>query len=390
VGPLSTVVNLDRSGNPEVVTGSTAYRADGQVYWNNGLSDGFVAVGNFDTDDFPEIVVVAEGTIRVQNHDGTVLWGPNLLPGAGRGGPPTVADFDGDDQPEIGVADQDTYDMFETDGSLRWSQPTQDHSSSATGSSVFDFEADGYDEVVYNDETTLRIYDGETGSVLWSTPNSSFTGYEYPVIADVDNDANAEIVVSANDFSIPGFHGLRVFGDSADNWVRTRRIWNQHTYHIANVSERGAIPASEPEGWQLYNSFRQNELAPDEGLATAAPDLVAEDGGFHSESCAEPVILMVYVTNAGAIDVAPGVPVAFYLGDPRAGGTFIGIQVTRRVLKPGESERVFLEWSGAQTTGQDVYVRVDDQGNGVGLVNECGDDSNNLARIPNVHCQLPA
>ena len=29
--------------------------------------------------------------------------------------------------------------------------------------------------------------------------------------------------------------GIEVFKDSLDNWVSTRPVWNQHTYHITNV-----------------------------------------------------------------------------------------------------------------------------------------------------------
>ncbi len=385
VGPLSLVCNLDRSGHPEVVTGSTAYHHDGEVYWDNGLTDGFVAIGDFDTDDYPEIVVVSDGSIRLQEHDGTVAWGPNSLPGSGRGGPPTVADFDGDGQPEVGVADHDTYVLFETDGSIKWSQPTQDHSSSATGSSVFDFEEDGYAEVVYNDETTLRIYDGETGDVVYSGLNSSYTAYEYPVIADMDNDGNAEIIVCANDFIIGQHKGIRVFGDLEDNWVRTRRIWNQHTYHITNVDESGAIPASEAEGWLVYNSYRQNELPA--GQANLAPDLAGCEGSQITSGCPSRLILLAWIENRGAIDVPAGIPVAFYRGHPASGGTLLGIAYTTVPLRPGEAQRVPFAWTNPPV-GQTVtvYVIADDFGTGTGMVSECGDDSNNETAIPDVGC----
>ena len=384
VGPLSAVCNLDRQGGAEVVTGSTAYHADGTVYWHNDQPDGFVAVGNFDGDDFPEIVVVADGTVRLQEHDGTVVW-TSALPGSGRGGPPTVADFDNDGQPEIGVADHDTYVVFEGDGNVKWSQPTQDHSSSATGSSVFDFEDDGYAEVVYNDETTLRVYDGQTGQVLFAADNSSFTAYEYPVIADVDGDGNAEIVVAANDFALGGHRGLRVFGDVSDNWVRTRRIWNQHTYHIANVDEDGGIPATEPEGWLLYNSYRQNELASGEGQATSAPDVAASDPGAGLAGCPDYIVLWAWVGNRGAITMPAGVPVSFWDGDPAAGGVLLGVARTTEPLDPGRAQRVVFTWHQPGAGSHDIFVRADDDGSGQGLVAEC-EDGNNQVSLGAIGC----
>ncbi len=389
VGPLSAVADLDRDGKAEVITGCTAYRYDGQVSWSNGLADGFVAIGNFDADEFPEIVVVSNGAARVQNHDGSVLWGPVDLPGDGRGGPPTVADFDGDGLPEIGIADRDTYVVLDSDGSILWQAATQDHSSSATGSSVFDFEDDGFAEVVYNDETTLRVYDGSTGTVLFAAPNSSFTAYEYPVIADVDNDGNAEIIVSANDFvNTTGgelFHGIRVFSDAKDNWVRTRRVWNQHTYHITNISEAGHVPAAEAEGWLRYNSYRQNELGEGEGTATLAPDAAASGPAANLDGCPGRLLLSAWVENRGAQDLPANLPVAFYRGDPPQ--ALIGVARTSVALHPGQAQRLTLEWvnppRGAPVT---VLVVADDDGTGAGMVSECGDDSNNRVRLYPVSC----
>jgi hypothetical protein len=57
------------------------------------------------------------------------------------------------------------------------------------------------------------------------------------VIVDVDGDFKAEIVFPTNNDggSGPLDAGLEVWGDSLDNWVTTRPVWNQHTYHITNV-----------------------------------------------------------------------------------------------------------------------------------------------------------
>ena len=67
-------------GASEVVAGNTAYRADGTVYWRNtALGDGFNAVGNFDADPHPEIVLVANGGVLPEQ--------PRRLQGLGSGGP---------------------------------------------------------------------------------------------------------------------------------------------------------------------------------------------------------------------------------------------------------------------------------------------------------------
>jgi hypothetical protein len=80
----------------------------------------------------------------------------------------------------------------------------------------------------------------------------SYTQIEYPVVADIDNDGSAEIVVVSNGGEAP----VRVFHDSQDRWVPARRIWNQHAYHVTNVREDGTLPAVQPPSWQQLNTFR--------------------------------------------------------------------------------------------------------------------------------------
>jgi hypothetical protein len=51
---------------------------------------------------------------------------------------------------------------------------------------------------VYADECFLRVYEGDTGTVLYSAYRSSATWYESPLVADVDRDDSTEIVVNSN------------------------------------------------------------------------------------------------------------------------------------------------------------------------------------------------
>ncbi|MCC7333737.1 MAG: putative Ig domain-containing protein [Pirellulaceae bacterium] len=256
VGPLSIVADLDLDGVPEIIAGNTAYRSDGSLFWRADVPDGFPALGNFDDDTYPEIVIVSRGSVYLLEHDGSIEWGPRPIPEGGYGGAPTVADFDGDGLPEIGVAGASRYAVFETNGDIKFAVPTQDGTSNVTGSSVFDFDGDGRAEVVYADELALRIYDGETGVALYQFDRGSGTTYEYPLIVDVDGDGKTEIVVVANNFLFGNRTGIFVLGN--DSWVSTRKIWNQHTYHITNINDDGSIPRQEVNSWQVYNNYRRN------------------------------------------------------------------------------------------------------------------------------------
>jgi RHS repeat-associated protein len=277
--PLASDIDLD--GFTDIVVGNTVYSHDGQIKVQANLTDGFNAVGNFDADPQAEIVLVGSGSVWLLEHDGRLTWGPVAIPGGGHGGPPTIADFDGDGEPEIGVAGATRYAVFETDGSVKWQAVTQDGSSNVTGSSVFDFEGDGSAEVVYRDELKLRVYRGSDGTVLFETPMSSCTWYEYPLVADVDADGHAEIVVGANTNCGLGVQrGIHVFGDRDNRWVPTRKIWNQHSYHITNVNEDGTIPAVEAVNWLIpgLNNFRLNTFSPGDAAVTDRFTYKASDG----------------------------------------------------------------------------------------------------------------
>ena len=378
-GPLSLVADLDLDGTPEILAGNTAYRANGTIDWQQPLRDGYPAVANFDADPYPEIVHVTDGDVRLLNHDGTVVWGPIVIPGGGEGGPPTIADFDGDGQPEIGVAGAVRYVVFEGDGSIKWTSVTQDSSSNVTGSSVFDFDGDGSAEVVYRDELYMRIYRGIDGTILYQVPMSSCTWFEYPVVADVDADGNAEIVAVANQNC--GFgdqQGVTVVGDANDNWVSTRPLWNQHTYHITNINDDGTIPTVEPNNWltppgKPYNNYRQNLLTNDLP-STSAPDLTSAFIACASSSAG--AWLTARIGNAGSVIAGAGIPVSFYRGDPRTGGTLLGTVHTTRGLPPGAYEEVALPVPPDFDFSAPVFVVADDAGGLSGTQNECDEDNN--------------
>ena len=379
---FTTAADMDNDGLLEVVGGNLAYRQDGSVYFNHSADwrDGFPAIADLDLDGDPEIVVVQSaftrsGTyqgdhfIRALNGDGTPLWGPFDINGTmaapadvtagtvGGGGPPTVANLDDDPQPEIALAGGYSYVVFNHDGTLLWERSTRDRSSRKTGSSVFDFDGDGRAEAVYNDEHWLRVYDGATGDVRYCECNTTATLYEYPVIADVNNDGHAEIVVSSNDYAADtcpttidldsctqaridagetrGSHGIRVLAAPMRDWAATRRIWNQHAYHVTNVTERGGIPLVERRHWTVpgLNDFRLNT----QPGALNAPNLVPLDLGVELRNCPTGMTFHVRIRNQGwAAAYSRAVVEAFATGP--SGERSLGRQRTTRTLLPGESE----------------------------------------------------
>ena len=384
-GAISVVADVDLDGAAEVVTGNTLYEADGTIQWQIPFDDGYPAVANFDDDDFAEIVVVAHGTVRLHEHDGTLIWGPVDLPGSGAeaGGAPTIGNFDADPEPEIGVAGSTQYAVFEADGTIKWQSTTQDGSSNATGSTVFDLDGNGTFEVIYRDETHLRIYRGEDGVVLWEQPISSQTMTEEPIVVDVDRDGNAEIVVSSDALDVAPApvrtRGIFVVGDSNDNWVAARPTWNQHAYSISNVAENGhTIPAAPEASWLTHNTFRAN-VAPLAG-AFASPDLSASR--IVVDASGYPTIqATVRVGNGGTTFAPAGVAVSFYDADPASGGALLGTATLSGDLDPGEFEDVPITFDIADVGGGfgtfELWAAVDEDGSGGSSVGEC-DEANNV------------
>ncbi len=237
-GLHATVANIDADPAVELMNGAFIWEWTAGAWVAEpayaGAAPGHVAVADFgpygaSKADSPELAIVASNTLTIRDTNGTVVFGPVALPPGGAssaGGPPTVADYDGDGFAEVGVAGSDFYTVFDIDCSatprnggkceavnrcddelgqpgacpagILWSRKTQDHSSNITGSSVFDFEADGAAEVVYADECFARVYSGRDGEVIFSQYHSSCTWYENPVVADVDGNFRADLVVPSN------------------------------------------------------------------------------------------------------------------------------------------------------------------------------------------------
>lgn len=415
--------DMDGDGRLDIVSPSRVYRGDGSLLADTGLPGTYVAVGDFDEDGVPEAASIdrathslnvwhysadAEGQFEVLR-TGVDIHGTfeNICPSGtsgarGGGGPPTIADFNGDGTPDVAVASGIGYAVIDgtkvldasvpADETNLWLSRTQDCSSAATGSSVFDFEGDGRAEVLYSDEQFLRVYNGEDGEVLFETCNTTGTLLEYPLVADVDNDGHADIVVVSNDYSAitcptdgSKQRGVRVFGETAGSWVRTRRVWNQHAYHVTNVEEDGTIPANEVPNWTVprLNNFRQNAQPLGE---FSAPDLVVTV----SPQCTD-YGLVARVRNIGSASVPPGVAIGFYAGEPADGGVLLGSASTRSALYPAESEAVTLLLDspppGVISGSTPVFAVVDDGGEAHAW-QECRTD-NNTSEQGTGRCERP-
>ena len=202
-------------------------------------------------DSGPEIAISSAGWTHVLNADGSVVWSTPL--DTGDPGGVSVADLDGDGEVELVTTmlyNGGRIYAINADGSVLWDAEALDNSTLTA--SVMDLDGDGIYEVAWNGAIGgFTLFNGADGSVLFNEDHSgiiSKTGSDYPVFADVDLDGYAEIVVASQ-------AGVRVFGlDTV--WGPARSLWNQHSYHITNVSDDLSIPFSEPNSWEVHNTYR--------------------------------------------------------------------------------------------------------------------------------------
>jgi outer membrane protein assembly factor BamB len=382
-GPLSCVADLDLDGSPEVVAGNTAYHCDGSVYWyRDDLPDGWPAAADFDGDSYPEVVLATSDPIGVGSwvhlleHDGAPIWNTPLTSTTRCApGPPAVEDFDGDGQPEIAITNCRVCYMIDSDGSIVWTHPLVSRGR-AYSLSAFDFERDGVAEVVVADSYAIYVINGPSGMVRWEKDFMADRWLEMPVVADIDADAQAEILCTFSGQLMTGF--VHAYEDPAGGWVDTWRIWNQHTHHITNVEEGGTVPVFEEDNWRHYNNFRAQKKP----LQSFLPDLTVSLIRIDLSDCRNEIRFTARAGNGGQAAVPSGVPLSLYNGDPLSGGTLIAVVSLPGALAPGEFADLNLLWTPAPPPGlYSLYFVVDDDGTGGSLVGEC-DETNNTCQTP--------
>src|SRR5690606_2155195 len=155
--------------------------------WPTGLPQG--------RDSVEMVVIGHNGGVYVRQVDGQIRFRMET-PGLA-GGPPVIADVDGDGQMEFASGGRDTLTVFDLDctpnffnpqrcergrgqqraNGVLWQATTQ---GAQSGVAMFDFDGDGRTEIVYADQCFMRVYDGLSGEVLFSTPRMSTTQWEYP------------------------------------------------------------------------------------------------------------------------------------------------------------------------------------------------------------------
>ena len=371
--------------------------------------DGYTSVADVDLDGILDVVVSsARGNtvgIYVWNRNGPLQWFPHqptAVP-ARSGGLPTIANVYDDtqngaavDYPEIIVCNEKILNCYNINaanmgmvGNAWWQLPTTD-ASGMTGATVFDFNGDGIEEIVYRDENNLRIMYGGAAPFPagvdternWETfVSGSGTFDEHPVIADVDNDGQANIILTSTTF--PGTNNppadyrgrLRVFEADltvGDPWLSARPIWNQYNYFVVNVNDDLTMPLTQQwhhlelpdvgSGYRPLNKFVSQISLMDDNFEPflPVPDATVSIDSF---GCAnDSVLLFLKICNEdGAVLLPDGTPIAFYIGDPVTTAATLHSVATLEVnVQAGSCHTQAINIPSVN--GVDVFVVINDNG----------------------------
>ena len=369
---VPAVTDLDLDGEEEVIVGNAAYDVDGNTLWfSPNVDDGMVSVANLDGDPEGEFVATSYDSVRAVDTYGEVLWGPLVIPSANILSVAGIADLDADGMPEIVVAGGDQLWCLNHDGTVLWTASVTDESG-ATGASIFDFEGDGIPEVVYIDEVEMVAYDGATGEEKFhSNEHASNTMFDYPVIADVDADDHAEIVVCHNGFNV----ALSIYGDQENSWPPARKLWNQHAYGISNINGDLTVPLHATPSFVDSNTWH---AAASVLLDPLAADISSEIVDVCTDECGDGrIFVTAQILNVSKEDLEAGLSYALYAvhsGET----TLLAIATTDNAISSGwSSDAMVFEVDAPDLEGADsLWLSADDDGTGTGVWTECSETNN--------------
>ncbi|MDR0798830.1 MAG: hypothetical protein LBN18_03610, partial [Dysgonamonadaceae bacterium] len=275
--------DIDNDGILEIVAGNCVYKVNianpnAQVAGNTytkittaaaGIENGTVSVADVDLDGYLDVVTTFRnaatttgGAIAIYDPRTGALKS-NIISGlkvqgtvVGGGGPsvPFLGDLNSSGKPFITFLEANNIRAYSYDPATQqfvpfWQLAVNDPSAGTT-LSLFDFNQDGLAELVYRDERNIRIINGSLKSHITGNdtivynlavegPVGSGTVNEYPIVVDVNNDGQAEIVTAGATTNGGSVGPLRIYATNDPNspWAPARTVWNSFYYNPVYINE---------------------------------------------------------------------------------------------------------------------------------------------------------
>jgi hypothetical protein len=272
---------------------------------------------------------------------------------------------------------------------ISWAMEHNDGSNN-TGITLFDFDNDGAMDLCYRDMDNLRVISpGKSGkdyvplsedvgtgtSIMFKTNVYCNTGYEYPVIADINMDGSADILITGHPASNDRYAVGVVYAYQYKKykWAPCPPVWNQSMYDPLQVRENlkiNARPISMLS--KLWDPIRLDSIQPYNGSWIQRPILKA---GYPYQPLvrlpnavmidmnvtvlANPMKANVELTilNRGSASISATAPISFHIGSV-AGICFDTLDVGVDIF-PGETvTRTYSVSHSATLSGELIVARV--------------------------------
>ena len=398
------------------ITNSTGTAGNNASLWKSisGFDDGLTSVADIDLDGFLDLVVVRSHQMYAWKPYSGSGSNPQLISshshGSNSAGRALLTDVNNDGYPEILFTfgtNLAAYRYTAASQSLQqfWLKSTSDLSG-ATTLTAFDFNQDGSVEIVYRDQSDMRIIDGNTGNNISVFPCLAPTAVEYPAIADLDRDGQADIIASSSTYDVNHDKHAKmvVFHSPASTvWAPARHVWNQHAYNVVNVNNDLTVPAvnfnpsttfTDPSGVvrRPFNNFLQQATTLDQygrpfmSLANLSvqQDLTITNNGDNLQ-------VEVTVCNTENVSFGPPLHIATYT----ASGELLIVDDVELSFAPGGCITIRLTYvSSLFSQFNDPFplrIVLNDQGEGIaqhgGLQAEC-DTSDNTTHVDGRPCMI--
>lgn len=342
-----------------LATGRVKVEVSAPVFY----SDGYTSVADMDRDG--DLDAVVQG--RKNGFNTVYCWDiqtptvlrerrldNNYAEGASR---VNIADLNGDGKLEISFVSYPTLYALKNDFSVLWRATTND-ASAVTCSSVFDFCGDGSADVIYRGESYLQIIEGASGKVKWQDDCLSATHIENPLVLDVDNDGQTEILIEC------GANGSRDIGHViayealGTPGIASRKVWNQHAYMNVNINDDLSVPRHQQNPHIVGDSLKLNGFLNQYFNPTfPAPDV---DLSLQTVVCdRDSLLVTLRVTNTGEKFVLKTIPISFYRNNPqKTAAQWIGTRASGFDLQPDSSRTFTLKMP--RVANDSVYIIFND------------------------------
>ena len=415
---MNLLADMDNDGTLEAVTGTCVYKLNitnlagetgnsyiplyelpSSLYPTSIHADGLVSVADVNLDGYLDVIVSTNRADRpvilvwnTQTVPPSLIGEPIIVPSTSTTNTQAsrvfIGDVDGDGYPELAVVNYNRISCFKlntttNDFDVLWSSVIHD-GSQETYVSMFDFNQDGKPEIVYRDEQYLHIIDGESGSTNTKISCFSPTLWEGAIIADLNGDGHAQILVTGNEISTNTYNQtyLRVYTSSIPGaWAPARQVWNQYSYNALNINEDLTVPQFQmnpstvfPNGKRPYNNFltQQTLLNKNGDPLWLLPNIVWTTPPS-TTLAGDSLVFTGCITNTGDASLQAPIFVTLYKNDTLSLGNIISFDSIPVSLMPDSAYCFSLTLKNACSflPSTDIWISINDRNGVYPYQNQC-------------------